>query len=208
MTAIFFLTAALASENAKDGFRPIVTDSIVKTFDLIQLAPEHVSLEGDEIRLSGQTRGYLATKTLYDNFILRFEWRFELPEGTKAEAFDGNSGVFLRIKNPAKIWPKCVEYQLSPEDPGSLLGLQTSFNGETDAIAQTKASLPPGTWNHSEIEVRGTTIISRLNGQVISTGTILAGKGPIGLQSQSGAIRFRNLQVMEIGLKPTTPLNR
>jgi Domain of Unknown Function (DUF1080)/GMC oxidoreductase len=70
-------------------------------------------------------------------------------------------------------------------------------------------SLVPGQWNTCEIEVRGNTYIVHLNGQqtTIFTNTdAFKGKskttdsdsGYIGIQSHTGRLKFRNVQVLEL----------
>ncbi|MBZ5682650.1 MAG: DUF1080 domain-containing protein [Acidobacteriia bacterium] len=68
-------------------------------------------------------------------------------------------------------------------------------------------ALVPGQWNTYEIEVRGNTHTVRLNGQQTTTFTnadLFRGKanttdpdsGYVGIQSHTGRVRFRNIQVM------------
>src|SRR6184192_4032997 len=69
--------------------------------------------------------------------------------------------------------------------------------------------LVPGQWSTYEIEVRGNTYVVRLNGQQTTTFTNtdpFKGKakitdsdsGYIGIQSHTGRLKFRNVQVMEL----------
>src|SRR6185436_9054994 len=54
----------------------------------------------------GKPNGYIITEKEYENYVLRLQWRF--PVGSPG----GNSGVFVNVQGPDKIWPKGVEAQL------------------------------------------------------------------------------------------------
>ena len=74
---------------------------------------------------------------------------------------------------------------------------------------QRGPALRPGQWNMYEIEVTGNTYVVRLNGQQTTRFTntdLFRGKsratdpdsGYIGIQSHTGRLKFRNIQVMEL----------
>jgi hypothetical protein len=62
------------------------------------------SVKDGVLRCQGKPFGYLLTAKEYGDYVLTVEWRW--PE--KA----GNSGVFVHVSGPNKIWPKGVEAQL------------------------------------------------------------------------------------------------
>jgi hypothetical protein len=63
------------------------------------------TIENGEIHCTGKPNGYLLTEKEYGDFVLRLQWRFP---GTP-----GNSGVFVHVSGPDKVWPKGVECQLA-----------------------------------------------------------------------------------------------
>jgi hypothetical protein len=62
------------------------------------------TIKDGEIHCTGKPNGYLLTDKEYDNYLLRVQWRFP--------GAPGNSGVFVHVSGPDKIWPKGVECQL------------------------------------------------------------------------------------------------
>jgi hypothetical protein len=190
------LLIATALDDREAGFVALVDAADpASTFEFVGIDAGSVVFADGEIRLTGKPRGYLATKAAYNDFTLRFEWKYDLPDGVDPDAFDGNSGLLIRIAGPGKVWPMSLQFQLAPDDPGDLFGLDSSFVGKIDPKAQRKAVKPPGQWNEGEIELRGERVVSRINGVEIASGTYPAKAGPIGLQSQGSPIRFRKLRI-------------
>ncbi len=195
------LVGFLAMGEGDEGFISLLADDPQAVFDRIKLVDDSVSFVDGEIRLTGSPRGYLVTKASYGDFRLRFDWKFDLPEGGNADAIDSNSGVLLRIKLPHKVWPSCLECQLTPDDPAGLFAIDATYEGETNGDAQRRAVRPAGRWNEVEIEMRGRIVVSRLNGVEIGRGTFQGDPGPIGFQSQGGAVRFRNVRIKPIATR-------
>jgi hypothetical protein len=92
---------------------------------------------------------------------------------------------------------------------GAIYGLPIGRNpGQQDY--RRGPALVPGQWNTCEIEVRGNTYTVRLNGQQTTKFTnidLFRGKSPatdpdsgyIGVQSHTGRVAFRNVQIMAQG---------
>src|SRR5206468_2503797 len=73
-----------------------------------KVSPEKIwKVEGDSIVCDGSVYGYLLTTREYENYVLRVQWRW----GEKVTS-ERNSGVFVHVTGPDKIWPKSVEAQL------------------------------------------------------------------------------------------------
>src|SRR5437660_1213803 len=84
---------------AASDFKPVLTGDDVNQFTLVEIGPRTVSIKGGEVRVTGKPNGYFATKASFKNYVLRFEWMYERPEGLKSDAaFRGNSGLLLHIK--------------------------------------------------------------------------------------------------------------
>ena len=144
-----------------EEFKPLVVGDDPKQFTLVAIGPETVTIRGGEVRVSGKPNGYFATKESYKNYVLRFEWMYERPEGLKSDAaFKGNSGLLLHIKDRTRSGPKCIEVQLMNVDAGNIFGIPPAkFQGKKDAEAQKKAIKPVGEWNSVEVTCKDGAII-------------------------------------------------
>ena len=58
-------------------------------------------VDGGMIVCEGSVNGYLLTEKEYDNYILKVQWRW----GEKVARYR-NSGVFVHVTGPDKIWPE------------------------------------------------------------------------------------------------------
>lgn len=184
--------------SAGADFRPLVQGEDVKQFDLIGFGPETISVHGDEVRLTGKPNGYFATRDDYKNYVLRFEWRYDRPEGLASDAkFGGNIGLLIHITGPHKVWPACVESQLMNADAGNLFAINGSkFRGTKDSEAQKKAIKPVGEWNLHEVTCKDGSIVCTINGVEVSRGeAAVPDHGKIGWQSEGAPIRFRKLMI-------------
>jgi hypothetical protein len=195
---LVLLSAPLAvSFGADEGFVPLVQGDDPKQFDLIAIGADTIAIKDGVVALTGKPNGYFATKKSYKNYILRFEWMYERPEGLTSDAgFDGNSGVLLHIDGH-KVWPKSVEVQLANSDAGNIFPVgPAKFSGKKDAAAQKKAIKPVGQWNSEEVVCKDGAITCTINGTQVATGTGASpDHGPIGFQSEGRPIRFRNLTI-------------
>ena len=143
----------------------------------------------------GKPNGYARTLQIYHDYRLHAEWRF--PSGP------GNSGVFLHIQPPDKVWPYCFEAQLLSGDAGEIrCNGGSKANGTTARHPnyiprqQPSSEKPVGEWNSYDIVCRGNTITVRVNGVLQNevTGTS-ASSGAIGLQAEGKPVEFRNLTI-------------
>ena len=163
------------------------------------------------IRSTGTPFGYLRTqRSDFGDFKLKVEYRWwrrtERP----------NSGVFVRLEKETGFFiPTCYENQLCMGSACDLLTLGgATIDGVVPAqsydpaqplsgIAKAPAAgaaneKPFGEWNTLELEVRGDTLVSTLNGVVRNrVKGLKVRKGAIALQSEGGAVEFRNLSVTE-----------
>lgn len=181
-----------------DEFKPLVKGDDVTQFALVGIGPETVSIHDGEVRVTGKPNGYFATRESYKNYVIRFEWMYERPEGLASDArFTGNSGLLLHIKGPHKIWPEAIEAQLMNADAGNTFGIPPArFDGKKDAPAQKKAIKPVGQWNAMEVTCKDGTIVTTINGIEVARGThARPDHGPIGWQSEGAPIRFRKLEI-------------
>ena len=160
------------------------------------------SVKDGMIVCEGSVYGYLLTEKDYENYQLRLQWRW----GDKVTT-NRNSGVFVHVSGPDKIWPKGVEAQLFNGRAGDIW-LVDGFKLTVDAARQDPKNKrhylhlkdgvekPIGEWNQYEITCRGDTIKLVVNDQVVNEGTNAeATKGKILLQSEGAPIVFRNVEI-------------
>ena len=161
------------------------------------------------IRTTGTPFGYLRTqRTDFADFKLTVEYRWWRPTAKP------NSGVFVRLaKDTGCFIPTCYENQLCLGSACDVFGLGGAaiagvvpatpydpaqpLSGIAKALAVGETSEKPfGEWNTLEIDVRGDTLVTTLNGVVRNRVKGLAVRqGAIALQAEGGAVEFRNLKV-------------
>jgi len=151
-----------------------------------------------EIRTNGESPGFLMTTTEWADFELHVEFLAE--EVT-------NSGVFLRSAlEPTDPGRDCYELNIAPpHNPfptGSLVKRQR--------VAATADRLPlPGTWHSFKVTAWRGWIFVELDGRRVADFVDLAPVriGHIGLQSNSGPVRWRNIRLRPIELWPILTSN-
>ena len=167
-----------------------------------EVKPEEVfTVKDGVIECTGKPFGYLITKKEYGDYKLELEWKW--PE--KA----GNSGVFVHVSGPDKIWPKGAEAQLYAGSAGDFW-LVDGFKLTVDKTRQDKKTARHfyrmktdkpvekkiGEWNKYEITCKGDTISLIINGIKVNEGTDAeASKGKILLQSEGAPVCFRNIKL-------------
>jgi hypothetical protein len=165
--------------------------------------PEKIwTLQDGIIQCEGSVNGYLVTEKEYENYVLRLQWRW----GQKVTR-GRNSGVFVHVTGPDKIWPKSIEAQLMSEHAGDFW-LVDNFQLKVDPARRDPkvarhyfrlkdgVEKPVGEWNQYEITCQGNTIKLVINGQLVNEGTDAElSRGKILLQSEGAEIHFRNIEL-------------
>lgn len=183
------------------------------------------TLQDGILRTGGLTMGYFRTRQAFADYRLVLEWRWA--EGPRQILPNGkvrprNSGIFVHVETPDKVWPRCFEVQLRDTDAGSIIAMEGSTCREVDllrarlmsqagsdsaallkareakVITKDKKGLerPVGEWNRLEVVCRGDTITCSVNGvpQTHITNTNPKA-GFIALQSEGAPIEFRNVRL-------------
>jgi hypothetical protein len=154
------------------------------------------------LHCTGKSMGYIRTDNQYHDYRLHVEWRWP------AEA--GNSGVFVHVSDPDRVWPSCIECQLKAGSAGDFVlinGAGLSINGaprqeagrQFVSIAKkaTSSEKPVGEWNSYDITCRGDTVRCEVNGVLQNEGADATPPlGYIALQSEEGPIEFRNIYLV------------
>jgi hypothetical protein len=192
----------LGMQAGKDeGFKPLVQGDDPAQFQLVGIDSKTLTVKDGEVRVSGKPNGYFATKKSYKNYVLKFEWKYERPEGLASDdKFQGNSGLLLHIQGEPKIWPKSIEFQLMNAEVGKIYPIAgAKFPGKWDRDAYKKAIKPVGEWNREEVTSKDGVMTCTLNGVVVTTGNGAdPDHGAIGWQSEGAPIAFRNIQIKEL----------
>ena len=191
-------TLACSALASADEFVPLVSGDDPSQFALVGIGPDTIKIADGVVQISGRPNGYFATKRSYRNYVLRFDWMYERPEGLKSDAgYGGNSGLLIHISGPDKVWPKCTEVQLANADAGHIFAINgAKFQGAKDAEAQKRAIKPVGEWNEEEVTCRDGTIVCKINGVEVDRGKGAdPDSGRIGWQSEGAPIRFRKLMI-------------
>ncbi len=158
---------------------------------------------------TGTPFGYLRTKRAdFGDFRLHVEYRWwrrtEKP----------NSGVFVRLaREHGSFIPTAVENQLCLGSNGEVIGLagmplaghapRDAFDAARPLSGITKAprrganaEKPFGEWNALDVEVKGDTLVCRVNGVELNrVSGISAERGAIALQAEGGAAQFRSVWI-------------
>lgn len=151
---------------------------------------------GGVIHCTGRPNGYMRTEQSYQEYRLTVEWRF-----VKVSPKADNSGIFLHITPPDKVWPTCFECQGQHNHQGDLRlnGGATCKDHQTADKIGIPAPVPSnenpmGEWNQLTAVCSGSSIKLFINGKFmneISDCSVSA--GAIGLQSEGGEIEVRKM---------------
>ena len=167
-------------------------------------------VQGGEIRTRGEKPGFLMTTSEWADY--EFQCEFRAPAAT-------NSGVFLRSafepKDPAH---DCYELNIAPIDnpfpTGSLVARQKvsdrpSPNPSPGRGGESKQPPAADEWHTFRLTVWAGWIIAELDGQPVAdyTDPSPVRIGHIGLQSNSGPVRWRNIRLRPIELVPFLKTN-
>ncbi|MGD0744076.1 MAG: DUF1080 domain-containing protein [Verrucomicrobiota bacterium] len=156
------------------------------------------SVAHGRIHCTGQPFGYMRTEKKFHDYQLTVVWRF-VKVATNAD----NSGIFVHIQPPDKVFPQCVECQGQYQHQGDFVlagGVGADghpANGKKYGfIPQTGPSNenPAGEWNTNRIVCRNGAIELTVNDRKMNqlTGCNLS-SGFIGIQSEGGELEIRKM---------------
>lgn len=148
------------------------------------------------IHCTGQPYGYMRTEQAYRDYKLTVEWRF-----VKTAPRADNTGIFLHVQQPDKVWPQTIECQGQSGRQGDILPLGgTSFkvNGESKTsrspMRGQSNEKPVGEWNTYEIVCLGDTLKASVNGRLLNEATDCSvSSGFIAIQSEGGEFEVRRV---------------
>lgn len=159
----------------------------------------HWSIEGEDLVNDGHG-AYLVTDKEYGDIELKLQYR-TVPLA--------DSGVYLRSTPQVQIWDSTEERKFGI---GANLGSGGLWNNSPGAPGKdplVKADKPFGEWNELHIIQVGARTTVKLNGELVVDHAImenywdrslpLARTGAIQLQTHGGEIRWKDIEVREIG---------
>jgi uncharacterized protein (TIGR03000 family) len=160
------------------------------------------------IVVSGNPNGYFYTDKSYQNYVLKFDWRYKRPAGLEDEKkFLGNSGLLYHIQEPHKVWPKSIEVQGMNRDHGVLIPVSGArlANQKFDRPALEKARHPVGEWNTTEVTIKDGSVTAKVNGVQVSSGNYDLPGGPFGFQSEGAELHFKNIVIKTLPASASPP---
>jgi len=152
---------------------------------------------------TGQPFGYARTTTQYQNYKLTVEWRFVKPV-PRAD----NSGVFVHLQSPDKVWPKCIECQGQFRHQGDIIllgGTTVNDMHPTNTVRSVRMRQPSnenpgGEWNTYESVAAGDALRVSVNGKVMNEVTNCSIRsGFIAIQSEGGELEVRKASLDPAG---------
>ena len=155
------------------------------------------SVTNGVIHCTGTPVGYLRTKQSYRNYVLTVEWRF-----VKIAPGADNSGVFVHMQLPDKVWPMCIQNQGRSGHQGDLFLMEGAESKEhkgmdknTPVPMRGKSNEKSvGEWNTNVTVCAGNDVKARINGKFMNEITeCTISSGFVGIQSEGGEIEIRKM---------------
>lgn len=199
--AVVLAAVSTSVRAADEGFVPIFNGKDLNGFKFV-LAGKSADpaktfmVEDGYIKVTGKPNGFFCTEKTYKNYVFKFDWRFNVPDG-KPEDPRINSGCLIHITGEQKVWPKCIEAQGMYRDHAKMIpvaGAQAN-NIKDDNEARKRALKPLNEWNTTEVTVQDGKISAKINGTPVASCTTTLTEGPIGFQSEGVEIHFKNLLI-------------
>ena len=208
-TAVVFLCLAFAFAGTTDAQDIITPTNHIElfnakdftgwTFCMINNADpmQTWSVTNGVIHCTGKPVGYLRTKQSYSNYVLTVEWRF-----VKIAPGADNSGVFVHVQLPDKIWPMGIQNQGRSGHQGDLFLMEGAESKEhkgmdknTPVPMHDKSNEKNvGDWNTNVTVCAGNDVKAIINGKFLNEITeCTLSSGFIGIQSEGGEIEIRKV---------------
>ncbi len=183
-----------------DGFVSLMPKKDVTEFWIIEGTPADTwRVEDGMIRCTGKPNGFLRSKKVYENFVLRAEWRFQAEGWTAPPPKFPNAGFFINAGAIEKTWPKSHEVQGHFGEAGSLFGVRgaTITGAKRGPIVPNRP--PLGSWDRYEITQQDGRVRVVLNGEFVNEGWDAdPSEGTICIQSEGWPVDYRNIEIKEM----------
>ncbi|MEO1302915.1 MAG: DUF1080 domain-containing protein [Myxococcota bacterium] len=180
-------------------FFPLVPDGDSSNLNFFGLSQGQLSVVDGVLTCAAGNIGYWYTADSYQDFELRFDFRFERPQDlVDEEDFAGNSGYLIYMSGPDKLWPASIEVQGMNLEVGRIfaIGGASRVMNEQFIDVRRRVRRPVGEWNELVIHSTGGALEATLNGEVV--GRSQPGdmtEGPIGFQCEGARIQWRDIKI-------------
>jgi len=184
-----------------DGFVSLMPKADVTELWTVEVAPASTwRVENGMIRSTGKPNGFLRSKKVYRNFVLRAEWRFQKEGWTQRSPDDWpNAGFFINAGQVVNGWPLSHEVQGHYGEAGSLFGVRGGKVSGAKRGPIVKNRPPLGSWDRYEITQQNGRIRVVLNGELVNEGyDAQPAEGSICLQSEGWPVDYRNVEIKEL----------
>ena len=212
---VWFVVFAPCAFGEEPGFRDLFNGRDLSGWVDVNTSPETWRVEDGLLVCSGTPIGVMRTDRMYENFILRIEWR-HMEAG-------GNSGVFAwcDAEPRGNRLPNGVEVQMLENEwyrihnrtnayvSGELFGAGAVRTTPDNPRGSRSKSIElrckgKGEWNQYTVVCVDGTIKLAINGKFVNgISRSTRKKGYLCLESEGAEIHFRNIRIME--LEPGAP---
>ena len=198
LLAVFVGATILHAQS--DGFVSLMPKKDVTELWIIEVTPPSSwRVEDGMIRCTGKPNGFLRSKKVYKNFVLRGEWRFQTEGWKPGEEQWPNSGFFINAGAIDKTWPIGHEVQGYFGEAGSLFGIRGAKITGAKRGDFVKNRIPFGAWDRYEITQQNGRVRVVLNGEFVNEGwDAEPSQGNVCLQSEGWPVDFRNVAIKEM----------
>lgn len=194
------MAGAQSPAPAAGSFVPLF-DGTLQGWTVEHTTAGNISSRDGVLHVEGPS-GWLRSERQFTDFVLRVEFRFLTP--------DADSGVFVRAVGDRifmRGWPG-DSYQVQVRVPTTasflppLGGIFRHGTPPGESTLDTKAVLRAYTglnaWQRLEIDLRGDTLIGRVNGIETTRATVVRRAGWIGIQAETGALEYRTIELLAL----------
>ncbi len=175
--------------------------------------PDQVfAMEEDGVHVTGKEFGYLISQEIFDNFHLKFEYKWGEDKWPPRLKDPRDAGVIYHVPDGTvhKIWPRGIECQIQEGDTGDFWlidstvidhqGYRTHRNRKyVRAIKSVDAEHESGEWNTVEVISNDGKLVHLVNGKLVNVGTKAnRRRGKILFQSEGSEIYYRKMQIKRL----------
>ncbi|HUS07877.1 MAG TPA: DUF1080 domain-containing protein [Bryobacteraceae bacterium] len=187
---------------ASDGFVSLMPrKDVTELWTIEETPPSTWRVENNEIISTGKPNGFLRSKKIYKNYILRAEWRFKKEGWVPTPQDEGwpNAGFFIHAGPIVKGWPTSLEVQGHFGEAGSVFGVRNGKIKGTRRGPIVKDRIPFGEWDKYEITSQDGKVKVVLNGKLVNEGyDAEPSQGNVCLQSEGWEVHYRNVEIKEL----------
>lgn len=187
-------------------------------FDFEEEAEEEEVFEfedGDILKINGkdQPNGYIQTLDEYENYEIKFDWRW--PDEP------GNSGILIHSSSDTawSIWPESIEIQLQHENAGDFWLMNSDLDVEEEQMPTKskerdrrlrlkverfydKLEDKPDRWNEMHIVAEEDSIKVYINDELVNEGKNASRtSGYITIQAEEADLEIRNFRIRELEME-------